>query len=361
MKRFSGWGLLLVCGGILAMVGCGSSSPSEVARTSLDVSLHCGDAAEPVARDPGEIPFQLEKTHSGEQPMRIVTTVGMVTDVVRQVAGDRAEVEGLMKEGVDPHLYQPTRNDLLSVQEADAIFYCGLNLETSGMLQVFQQQARAGKPVFAVTDGLAREYLHSPPEFSGHYDPHVWGDIEAWSLCVDYVARALSAYDPAGAEIYAANAKAYREQLADLDQYAKKAIGSIPQDKRVLITAHDAFGYFSCAYQIPVKSAQGISTESEAGVNDVNRLVDLIVVHKIQAIFVESSVNRKNMLAIIEGANKRGQKVAIGGELFSDAMGPAGTYEGTYIGMMDHNVTTVARALGGEAPERGFAGKLNLD
>jgi manganese/zinc/iron transport system substrate-binding protein len=175
---------------------------------------------------------------------------------------------------------------------------------------------------------------------------------------VEYIARALSAYDPAGAEQYAQNATAYRAQLSEMEKYAQEAIASIPEEKRVLITAHDAFAYFSCAYQIPVQSAQGISTESEAGVNDVNRLVDLIVARKIQAIFVESSVNQKNMLAIIEGANQRGQNVEIGGELFSDAMGPAGTYEGTYLGMLDHNITTIVHALGGKAPEKGLHGKL---
>ena len=361
MKAFSGWGVCFLWGLILALAGCGQSSPSETSHTSMDVSLRCAKESRPSARSPEEIPFQLAETHSGELPMRIVTTVGMVTDIVRQVAGERAEVEGLMKEGVDPHLYQPTRDDLIQVKNADVVFYCGLNLETAGMQDVFRQQGRAGKPVFAVTDTLSRDYLHSPPEFSGHYDPHVWGDAAAWSLCVDYIARALSAYDPAGAEVYASNAQSYREQLAELEKYALRVIGSIPEEKRVLITAHDAFGYFSCAYKIPVKSAQGISTESEAGVNDVNRLVDLIVARKIQALFVESSVNQKNMLAIIEGANRRGQNVAIGGELFSDAMGPAGTYEGTYIGMMDHNITTIARALGGEAPKGGFFGKLKTE
>ncbi len=266
-----------------------------------------------------------------------------------------------MREGVDPHLYQPTRDDVQKLQAADVIFYSGLHLETSRMQAVFVQQAKAGKPVFAVTDGISRGYLHSPPEFAGRPDPHVWGDIEAWSLCVDYISRALSVYDPQNAESYRKNAKDYQSQLAELAEYAAKTIKSIPEEMRVLITAHDAFSYFSCAYQIPVQSAQGISTESEAGVNDVNYLVDLIVARKIQAIFVESSISRKNMLAIIEGAKQRGQNVAIGGELYSDAMGPTGSYEGTYLGMMDHNITTIANALGGEAPKRGLHGKLKLE
>ena len=346
---------------VAVAVGCSSSdSEKPPSHTSMDVSLRCGKEARPKARGPKEVPIELSETYSGESPYQIVCTIGMVTDIARQVAGDRASVTGLMKEGVDPHLYQATRDDVRRLQGADVVFYSGLNLEAP-MLSLFNRQAQDGKPVFAVTDGISRNYLHSPPEFEGHYDPHVWGDALAWSLCVDHVARALSAYDPDGAETYAANAKAYREELKTVHDYAREAIDSIPKDRRVLITAHDAFGYFSCAYQIPVKSAQGISTESEAGVNDVNQLVDLIVAKKIQAIFVESSVNQKNMVAIIEGAKERGQEVAIGGELYSDAMGPAGTYEGTYIGMIDHNATTIARALGGKAPERGYSGKLTTD
>ncbi len=362
MKRtLIGLSFLGLCVGLFwGVLGCGrsESTPSVNPHSSLEVTLRCGSETKPAARDPKEIPIELTTTYSGSEPFQIVATIGMVTDIVRQVAGDRANVTGLMGEGVDPHLYQPTRDDVIKLRNADVIFYAGLHLEANDMRSLFTQQAESGKPVFAVTDNISRGYLHSPPEFEGHFDPHIWGDIAAWGLCVEYIARALSAYDPQGEETYTKNAKAYQAELAELAEYAAKSIGSIPEEKRVLITAHDAFSYFSCAYQIPVKSAQGISTESEAGVNDVNGLVDLIVARKIQAIFVESSVNQKNMLAIIEGAKDRGQDVTVGGELYSDAMGPAGTYEGTYIGMMDHNITTITRALGGEAPERGLHGQL---
>lgn len=364
MKRKSGRGQILPLFGILVvgMLGCGSGdvTPTVNPHSSLELALRCGEEARPTARDPEEIPIELSQTRTGSEPIQIVTTIGMVTDIVREVAGDRAVVTGLMNEGVDPHLYQPTRDDVVKLANADVIFYSGLHLEASKMQSIFAEQAGAGKPVFAVTDGISRGYLHSPPEFQGHYDPHVWGDIAAWSLCVDHIARALSTYDPDGEERYANNAKAYQEKLTELADYAARSIASIPEEKRVLITAHDAFSYFSCAYQIPVKSAQGISTESEAGVNDVNSLVDLIVARKIQAIFVESSVNQKNMLAIIEGARQRGQDVAVGGELYSDAMGRKGTYEGTYLGMMDHNITTIVHALGGTAPERGLHGQLQF-
>lgn len=287
----------------------------------------------------------------------IVTTCGMVTDIVKVVAGEYAEVTGLLGAGVDPHLYKPTRNDVKQLLEADVVFYSGLMLE-GRMADTFSKVARSGRPVYAVTEGINESFLLEPPEFAGHWDPHVWMDVSAWSECVQFVAESLASYDPAHAEAYRANAAKYRKELKKLDEYARNSIASIPQEQRVLVTAHDAFGYFSRAYGIEVHSVQGLSTESEAGVEDVNRLVDFIVNRKLKAIFVESSVSEKNIQAIIEGAAQRGWKVAIGGELFSDAMGTPGTYEGTYAGMIDHNATVIARALGGEAPERGLNGQL---
>jgi manganese/zinc/iron transport system substrate-binding protein len=185
-------------------------------------------------------------------------------------------------------------------------------------------------------------------------------DVKLWSECVAFVAKSLGEYDPPNAEYYRANSDAYRQELSKLDEYARKTIATIPESQRVLVTAHDAFGYFSKAYSIQVRSVQGISTESQAAVNDINRLVDEIVARKIKAIFVETSVSEKNIQAIVEGAANRGWQVTIGGELFSDAMGPPGTYEGTYIGMIDHNVTVITRALGGDAPPKGLHGKLSL-
>jgi manganese/zinc/iron transport system substrate-binding protein len=241
--------------------------------------------------------------------------------------------------------------------EADVVFYSGLHLE-GRMQRELEGAARGGKPVFAVTDALQRDYLHQPPGFEGQYDPHVWMDARAWAVAADYIADALAAYDPARADDYRANAEAYRKELSDLHEYARDVIGSVPEERRVLVTAHDAFGYFSCAYGIPVAAVQGVSTESEASVNEVNQLVDLLVTRKIPAIFVESSVSEKNMRALVNGAESRGHQVEIGGELYSDAMGAAETYEGTYVGMIDHNATTIARALGGEAPAGGMQGKL---
>lgn len=287
----------------------------------------------------------------------IVTTCGMVTDIVREVAGNKARVLGLMGEGVDPHLYKPTRDDVAKLLQADVVFYSGLMLE-GRMTDTFLKVARRGAPVFAVTELLDEKFLLEPKEFQGHTDPHVWMDVSGWMEAVKVVARSLGEVDAAHAAFYQANAKRYNLELAKLDAYAKKSIASIPQARRVLVTAHDAFNYFGRAYGIEVLGIQGISTESEAGVADINKLVDLLVQRKIPAIFVESSVSDKNIRALIEGANARGHPVRVGGELFSDAMGKPGTYEGTYIGMIDHNVTVIGRALGGEVPERGLNGKL---
>lgn len=331
--------MIIVAAALAACVGCGQTNGES----------HAGGSGSRPTSTPGE--------SSVQQKFTIVTTCGMVTDIVRKVAGDHATVIGLMNEGVDPHLYKPTRNDVRQLMSADVVFYSGLMLE-GRMGDAFTQIGRQGKPVFAVTEGLSEDKLREPPEFAGHWDPHVWMDPSLWSECVQFVANSLGDFDPSHRADYERNAAAYREQLAELDRYARTAIASIPESQRLLITAHDAFGYFSRAYDIPVLSAQGLSTESEASVDDINRLVATIVERKVQAIFVESSVPKDNIQAIVEGAADHGWQVRIGGSLFSDAMGAPGSYEGTYVGMIDHNATVIARSLGGEVPAGGWQGKL---
>jgi manganese/zinc/iron transport system substrate-binding protein len=299
----------------------------------------------------------VSRAGAAELPYRVVATVGMVADIVRNVAGERAKVESLMGEGVDPHLYKPTRSDVAALQGADVVFYSGLLLEGK-MADTLVRVARGGKPVHAVTEALDESYLLSPPGFQGHHDPHVWMDVSAWAKAVSVVAEALSVYDDEGKELYAANAERYAAELMKLHEYVRGIVSSIPREQRVLITAHDAFNYFGRAYDIEVLGIQGISTESEAGLEDINRLVDLIVKRGIRAVFVETSVADKNVRALVEGARSRGQEITIGGTLFSDAMGAAGTYEGTYMGMLDHNATVIASALGGEAPARGMQNRL---
>jgi manganese/zinc/iron transport system substrate-binding protein len=281
----------------------------------------------------------------------------MVTDIVRVVGGDRTNVEGLIGEGIDPHLFTAGRNDVQKLLAADVVFYSGLMLE-GRMADDFARVGRKGKPVFPVTESIDREKLREPPEFEGHWDPHVWMDVALWSECVDHIANELGTHDGSSSEAYRARADEYRKQLAELDDYIRKVVSTIPKEQRYLITAHDAFGYFSKSYGIEVKAIQGISTDSQAAISDINSLVDFIVENKVPAIFVESSVSKKNIEAVIEGCGERGWKIRIGAELYSDAMGKPGTYEGSYIGMMDHNATKIARALGGEAPEKGWQGKL---
>ena len=332
--------------------------PSTLCLAILLLSSGCGKP-EP----PGGPTTITPGTTTGAGPVgsyKIVTTCAMVTDIVASVAGDHAEVTGLIGEGIDPHLFTAGRNDVQKLLEADVVFYSGLMLE-GRMADNFAQVGRKGKQVFAVTEGIDRDLLREPPEFDGHWDPHVWMDVSMWSQSVDFVADALSEYDTANAESYQANADALRSQLAELHNYCGKVIGSVPEKSRYLVTAHDAFGYFAAAYGIQVKAIQGISTESEANVAGINDLVQFICDNEIPAIFVESSVSSANIKAVIDGCAGRGWEVRIGAELYSDAMGAPGTYEGTYIGMMDHNATQIARALGGEAPELGWQEKLAAD
>jgi manganese/zinc/iron transport system substrate-binding protein len=292
-------------------------------------------------------------------PLEAVATTGMIADVVRNVAGDHVAVTQLMGQGVDPHLYKATRSDVTAMLRADVVFYNGLLLEgklTDALVRV----ATSGRPVFAVTELVEESYLLEPEEFRGLYDPHLWMDPSAWTKAVEVVRDKLSELDPGSAGDYAANAQAYLDQLARLDAYAEQVLASVPPERRILVTAHDAFNYLGRRYGFEVLGIQGISTESEAGLKRVEQLVDLLVERAIPAVFVESTIPDRSVRALVAGAADRGHDVAIGGELFSDAMGAPGTYEGTYIGMIDHNVTTIARALGGETPEKGLHGRLTL-
>jgi manganese/zinc/iron transport system substrate-binding protein len=291
---------------------------------------------------------------AAEQPVRVVATVGMVADIVRESGGDAFEVTSLVGEGIDPHLYKPTRHDVLALTRADIIFYNGLMLEGK-MADTLDKLSRQKKPVIALADMFASGEA-MPGGASGHQDPHVWMDVSLWSKATERAAEALIAHQPALADDILVRTALYRERLAQLHAYISEIMATIPEERRLLITAHDAFNYFGRAYGIEVMGIQGFSTESEAGLNDINRLVDVLVDRKISAIFVETSVADRNVKALIEGARSRGHEVIIGGSLYSDAMGAAGTYEGTYIGMLDHNASTIARALGGQVPENGFAG-----
>ena len=273
----------------------------------------------------------------------VVCTTGMVGDLVRHVAGDRAEVISLMGPGIDPHYYKATQGDLQKLSRADVIFYNGLFLE--GKLEgIFEKMARI-KTVIAVSRDIPKDRLRKPIAGQGEHDPHIWFDVSMWAETLPVVVQTLSEIDAKGADVFRANAEAYRKQLLDLDAWAKAQIAHIPSDQRVLITAHDAFGYFGLAYGIEVRGLQGISTVAEYGVNDVSLLVNFIVKQQVKAIFVESSVPERSINAVREGCKARGWDVAIGGTLYSDAMGPAGSGADTYIGMVRSNVNTIVEAL----------------
>ena len=304
-------------------------------------------------------PAQQADTTESTATYTIVTTTGMVNDLVQRIAGDRASVTGLINSGIDPHLYQPTRNDIKSLMNADMVFYSGLHLEGK-MTDAFERVAGV-TTVIAVTDSLDRAQLLSPEEYEGSHDPHVWMDPLAWKQAAAVIHDAIASYDPEHRAQYDANLAQLNTEIDALHAYASQTLGSIPAEQRVLVTAHDAFQYFGQRYDFELVGIQGISTESEAGVRDIERIVDLLVSRKIAAVFVETTVSERNIKALIAGAKAQGHTVTIGGALFSDAMGNPGTYEGTYIGMIDHNVTTIARALGATPLAGGMSGMLTTE
>jgi manganese/zinc/iron transport system substrate-binding protein len=280
---------------------------------------------------------------SGTAVLAVTATTGMIADAAREVGGARVAVAGLMGPGVDPHLYKPTQGDLEKLTDADVILYNGLHLEGK-MVDVLEKMAERTLTV-AVTESIPREKLRQPPEFAGQYDPHVWFDVALWMHAVERIRDALAEADPEHKAEYEKNAEAYLAELKELDTFVRQRIAEIPPDQRVLVTAHDAFGYFGQAYGLEVMGLQGISTAAEYGLKDLERLVDIIAGRKIKAIFVESSVSPRSIEALQTGVEARGHNVEIGGTLYSDAMGPEGTPEGTYLGMVRHNVSTIVEAL----------------
>lgn len=276
--------------------------------------------------------------------VRVAATTGMVADLVKQVGGDRVEVEALMGAGVDPHLYKATASDVARLQKADVIFYSGLVLEGK-MQDIFSRMARTKKFVYPVTEGVPVEQLLEPKEFEGHYDPHVWFDVTLWSKCADMVVKGLAEADPKGADEYRKRGAETQARMKALHEWAVKRAAELPKEKRILVTSHDAYNYFGRAYGFQVVGLQGVSTVTEAGMADMAKLSDFIKKNGVKAIFVESSVSHKTIERISQDAG-----VKIGGELFSDAMGTPGEKEngydlGTYEGMIKHNLNTIVDSL----------------
>jgi manganese/zinc/iron transport system substrate-binding protein len=291
--------------------------------------------------------------YQGKYPIRAAVTVGMVADLVRDIGGEQLEVTQLLGSGVDPHLHKPNRDDVNSLVSADIVFFNGLYLE--GKMAETLQRLNEKKRSVAVAERLSPERLGNTTSGHEHPDPHIWMDVSLWSDVAQVVCDELSDFDPVHKEDYLKRTQLLRAKLDALHQYGKEQIASIPEEQRVLITSHDAFRYFGKAYGIEVQAIQGISTESEAGLQRMSELVDLLVKRKVKAVFVESSVPKESIESLLLGAQARDHKVTIAAELYSDAMGDADTYEGTYIGMMDHNLSSIAKALGSETvPEGGF-------
>jgi len=292
-----------------------------------------------------------------QEKLDVVATTGMIGDAARQVGGDLVEVRALMGPGVDPHAYRQTRSDIVALANADLVLWHGLYLEAQ--MEDFMHGLQEGGNVVAVAESLPRNLLIGNEDYEDKFDPHVWMNPNLWSRVVLNVRDALIEVQPENEEIFRANTETHLAELQQLAQYTTQVLSSVPDESRVLLSAHDAFNYFGNAYGFEVTGIQGISTESEAGLQRIAELVDMLVSRDIRAVFVESSVSDRNIRALIEGAAAEGHEVVIGGTLFSDAMGEDGTYEGTYVGMIDHNTTVISRALGGEAPERGMSELLN--
>lgn len=297
-------------------------------------------------------PYQEEhdsRTHStaapkvfhGTYPIRVTSTVGMVADLVRNIGGEWVKVDCLMGPGVDPHRYKTTPGDVRRLRSADLIIFSGLHLE--GKMAEVLHRLGAYKASLAAAEAIDPSLLFREEE--GAADPHVWFDASMWKVAAQAVERKLIEFDPPHADDYRRNATRYFEEMDDLHRYAKKTLEAIPKERRVMVTAHDAFRYFGRAYGVEVRGIQGISTDDEAGVKHVNDLVDFLIERKVKAVFVETSVSDRNLRAVLQGCQSRGWTVELGAELYSDAYGDEGTFEGTYIGMVRHNVDAIAKAL----------------
>jgi manganese/zinc/iron transport system substrate-binding protein len=282
-----------------------------------------------------------KKTTNGK--LHIVTTTSMITDLVRNIGGDSVNVQGLMGTGVDPHLYKASEGDVSKLSNADVVFYSGLHLEGK-LVDVFEKMGRNTNTI-ALAEVLDKNTLIGSEYFASSFDPHIWFNIQYWKQLTIYLTSELSRLDPNNSTFFEKNKSVYLEQLDTLEEEILKTIATLPEEKRILVTAHDAFNYFGEAYGFEVVGLQGLSTATEAGVQDVQNLAKLIIDKKVQAIFVETSVPKRTIEALKQAVLSKGFEVEIGGTLYSDALGNKGTDEGTYLGMFRYNVNTIVEAL----------------
>ncbi len=314
-----------------------SVDAAQAAACVLFVALLAGCAAEG-PRERGPV--------SPDDPLGVVTTTSMIADLVRIVGGDLVRVDGLMGPGVDPHLYQASQGDVSRMAGADVVFYNGLHLEGK-MVEIFEQMHERGQHVFAVTDAISEEERLQSELFTGNYDPHIWFDLTLWQKAARYAGDRLAEVDAPNGDAYRSRAAAFADSLGSLDREIRLELDRIPDELRVLITSHDAFGYFGRAYGFDVRGLQGISTATEAGTADVQDLAAFVAERRIPAMFIESSISPRGIEAVREAVRARGFDVEIGGTLYGDALGPEGSGADTFVGMVRANTATIAHGLGG--------------
>jgi manganese/zinc/iron transport system substrate-binding protein len=286
--------------------------------------------------------FNCKSDKKTNEKLNVVTTTSMITDLVKNIGGDYINLQGLMGSGVDPHLYKASEGDVSKLANADIIFYNGLHLEGK-LVEVFEKMRKI--KTIAISDALDEKTLIGSEYFASNYDPHIWFNVDYWMQATQFVVNKLSEAIPEQKETFQANGAKYLEQLKALKTELKTTIETLPENKRVLVTAHDAFNYFGKSFGFEVVGLQGLSTATEAGVQDVQKLSAFIIEKNVKAIFIESSVPKRTIEALQAAVNSKGNNVAIGGSLYSDALGNAGTIEGTYIGMFKYNVNTIVNAL----------------
>ncbi|GAA3632070.1 metal ABC transporter solute-binding protein, Zn/Mn family [Flavivirga jejuensis] len=274
----------------------------------------------------------------------VVTTTSMITDLVKNIGGEHINLQGLMGSGVDPHLYKASEGDVSKLANADIIFYNGLHLEGK-LVEVFEKMHSQKTKTIAISDALDEKTLIGSEYFASNYDPHIWFNVEYWMLATHFIVNKLSEAVPEQKATFEANGANYIKQLEALKAKLIATIETLPEEKRILVTAHDAFNYFGKSFNFEVVGLQGLSTATEAGVQDVQKLSAFIIEKNVKAIFIESSVPKRTIEALQAAVNSKGHHVTIGGSLYSDALGNAGTAEGTYIGMFQYNVKTIVNAL----------------
>jgi len=281
-----------------------------------------------------------EKQNNGKP--NIVTTTTMITDLVKNIGGENINLQGLMGSGVDPHLYKASEGDVTKLSNADIIFYNGLHLEGK-LVEVFEKMKN--KKTIAISDALDKKTLIGSDYFASNYDPHIWFDVDYWKQATEFVVKTLSEAYPEQKSAFEDNGTKYIKQLKILKHNLEAKIDTLPKEERILVTAHDAFNYFGKAFDFEVVGLQGLSTATEAGVQDVQKLAAYIIKNNVKAVFIESSVPKRTIEALQAAVKSKNHNVTIGGTLYSDALGNAGSIEGTYIGMFEHNVNTIVNAL----------------